>query len=130
MSTNADLMFSEFLAPALRARTRGWALNGDRRFIVDGIEHPSFPKEISVRKPMAATDRLKVLDKERIAAAVLYPSAALVAGYLDAGMAFAEAYQDWMADYVATDPRRLFYAAPAPFHDIDRAVALAERGVA
>ena len=129
----ADLMFSEHLAPGFRARTRGWALNGDRnrRFIVDGIEHPPFPKEISVRKPMAAPDRLKVLDKEGIAAAVLYPSAALVAGYLDAGMAFAvaEAYQDWMEDYVATDPRRLFYAAPVPLHDIDRAVALAERGV-
>ncbi len=129
----SNLLFSRLLAPEMRARTKGWALNADRnrRFIVDGIEHPPFPREISVRKPMAAADRLKVLDKEGIEAAVLFPSAALVSGYLDGGFAFAvaEAYQDWMQDYVATDPRRLFYAAPIPLHDIARAVELAERGV-
>ena len=128
-----DLMFCEHLAPEMRARTKGWALNaeGNRRFVVDGIEHPPFPREVSVRKPMAVADRLKVLDKEGIEAAVLFPSAALVSGYLDRGFAFAiaEAYQDWMAEYVARDPRRLFYAAPVPLHDIARAVALAERGV-
>jgi len=128
-----DALFAEILPPEMRARTKGWALNADnnRRFIVDGVEHPPFPREISVRKPMAAGDRLKVLDKEGIAAAVLYPSAALVAGYLEAEFAFAvsEAYQDWMAGFIDTDARRLFYAAPVPLHDIDRAVRLAERGV-
>lgn len=128
-----DFLFSERLAPEIRARTKGWALNADsnRRFIVDGIEHPPFPREISVRKPMTAADRLKVLDKEGIAAAVLYPSAALVASYLDGEFAFAvsEAYQDWMDEFTATDRARLFYAAPIPLHDIDRAIGLAERGV-
>ena len=128
-----DIFFSHYLAPEMRARTDGWELNADRnrRFFVDGIEHPPFPKEISVRKPMAASDRLQVLDKEGIAAAVLFPSAALVSGYLDGEFAFAvaEAYQDWMQDYIAAEPRRLFYAAPIPLHDIDRAVGLVERGI-
>ena len=63
-----DAMFHEYLEPAFRARTRGWALNADRnrRFVVDGGEHPPFPKEISVRKPMPPDSRIKVLDKERI----------------------------------------------------------------
>ena len=129
----ADRLFSELLDPKMRSRTSGWQLNADRnrRFVVDGIEHPPFPVEISVRKPMSAADRLKVLDSEGISAAVLYPSAALVAGYLDAGLAFAiaEAYQDWMEDYVGTDSRRLHYAAPVPLHDVDKAVRLLERGV-
>lgn len=126
-------LFFERLPPDMRARTDGWALNaeGNRRFIVDGIEHPPFPREISVRKPMAAADRLKVLDKDGIAAAVLYPSAALVSSYLDGAFAFAvaEAYQDWMDEFIAADRQRLFYAAPIPLNDIDRAVRLAERGV-
>ena len=80
----ADEMFTEYLDPAFRDRTRGWALNedGNRRFFVDGVEHPPFPPEISVRKPMSAENRVRVLDKERIAAAVLFPSATLGASFL------------------------------------------------
>ncbi|MGB0629802.1 MAG: hypothetical protein ACPGRZ_03830 [Alphaproteobacteria bacterium] len=74
-----DILFTEYLEPEYRELTRGWALNADknRRFIVDGSEHPPFPREISVRKPMPAESRLKVMDKERISLAVLFPSAAL-----------------------------------------------------
>ena len=76
-----DVMFTDYLEPAFHDRTDGWALNADRnrRFIVDATDHPPFPKEISVRKPMTAANRIKVLDKERIRLAVLFPSAALTA---------------------------------------------------
>ena len=85
------MVFTDYLEPAFRDRTDGWALNANRnrRFIVDDTDHPPFPKKISVRKPMTAANRIKVLDKERIRLAVLFPSAALTAGYMEP--AFAQA---------------------------------------
>ena len=121
-----DALFSDYLEPAYRDRTLGWALNADRnrRFVVDGEEHPPFPKEISVRKPMPPESRIKVLDKERIRLAVLYPSAALVAGYLEPDFSHAamRAYNSWMADWCGTFPHRLKFAASVALHDIDEAV--------
>ena len=126
-------MFSDYLEPAFRGRTPGWALNADRnrRFVVDGEEHPPFPKEISVRKPMPPESRIKVLDKERIRLAVLYPSAALVAGYLEPAFSQAtmRAYNSWMADWCGSFPDRLKFAAPVALHDIDEAVREARRAV-
>lgn len=129
----ADALFSEYLDPAFRGRTRGNALNADRnrRFIVDGVEHPPWPREISMRKPMPASNRIKVLDKERIQAAVLFPSSILIASYLEADIATAmvRAYNSWMSDYVKPYPGRLHFAAPAALFDIDVAIAEARRAV-
>lgn len=128
-----DAMFSEYLEPAFRGRTQGWALNADRnrRLIVDGAEHPPFPREISVRKPMPPESRIKVLDKERVWLAVLFPSAALVAGYLEPGFSHAamRAYNRWMADWCGAFPERLKFAAPVALHDIGEAVREARRAV-
>jgi predicted TIM-barrel fold metal-dependent hydrolase len=130
-----DEMFSHYLDPAYRARTQGNALDarGVRRLIVDGVVHPPFPASISIRKPMEASDRLKVLDKERIRAAVLFPSGALVAVYAcepDFARAMARAYNDWIADYVAPHRDRLFFAGVLALHDVAHAVAEARRAVA
>ncbi len=129
-----DALFNDYLEPACRDRTLGWALNADRnrRFVVDGEEHPPFPKEISVRKPMPPESRIKVLDKERIRLAVLYPSAALVAGYLEPDFSHAamRAYNSWMADWCGAFPDRLKFAASVALHDIDEAVREARRAVA
>ena len=129
----ADELFTEYLAPAFRDRTRGWALNedGNRRFFVDGAEHPPFPPEISVRKPMSADNRLRVLDKERIGAAVLFPSATLIATYLEPGFATAMtiAHNDWISDYVRPHAERLYFAAPVALHDVEQATAEARRAV-
>lgn len=128
-----NVLFTDYLDPAFRDRTEGWALNADknRRFVVDGAEHPPFPKEISVRKPMTAENRLKVLDKERIRLTVLFPSAALVAGYLEPGFAAAmmRAYNSWIADWCRTDPTRLKFSASVALFDIDDAIAEAQRAV-
>ena len=129
----SDELFTDYLDPAYRGRTRGWALNEDnnRRFIVDGICHPPHPKEISSRKPMTAENRIKVLDKERVQAAVLFPSATTIATYLDPGFADAmvRAHNSWIADYVKTYPDRLFFAAPVSINDIGSAIAEARRAV-
>jgi uncharacterized protein len=129
----SDELFTEYLDPVYRARTSGWALNEDnnRRFIVDGVCHPPHPREISSRKPMTAENRIKVLDKERIQAAILFPSATTIATYLDPGFADAmvRAHNAWIADYVKPFPDRLFFAAPVAIHDVDAAIAEARRAV-
>jgi len=129
----SDEMFTEYLDPTFRDRTRGWALNddGNRRLFVDGVQHPPFPPEISVRKPMSAGNRLRVLDKERIGAAVLFPSATLVASYLEPGFATAMtiAHNSWIADYVRPHAERLYFAAPVTIHDVPQSAAEARRAV-
>lgn len=128
-----NIVFTEYLDPAFRDRTAGWALNANnnRRFIVDGAEHPPFPKEISVRKPMTAENRIKVLNKERIRLAVLFPSAALVAGYLEPALSAAimRAYNSWMSDWCRPHADRLRFAASVALHDIDEAIREARRAV-
>ena len=128
-----DVMFTDYLEPAFRDRTDGWALNADRnrRFIVDDTDHPPFPKEVSVRKPMTAANRIKVLDKERIRLAVLFPSAALTAGSMEPAFAQAimRAYNSWMAHWCGENPDRLKFAAPVVLYDIDEAIREAQRAV-
>ncbi|MAM67845.1 MAG: hypothetical protein CMM12_03715 [Rhodospirillaceae bacterium] len=128
-----NVMFVDYLEPEFRDQTQGWTLNADRnrRFIVGNSENPPFPKEISVRKPMSAENRLKVLDKERIETAVLFPSAALVAGYKEAKFAHAimRAYNGWMADWCGTEPGRLKFAAPVALYDIEEAIRETQRAV-
>jgi uncharacterized protein len=128
-------LFREYLPPPFRDGAPGPMLTaaGVRRFIFAGGEHPPFPPEISIRKPMAASDRLKVLEKERIWAAMLFPSGVLVGLYAlppAAARALAEAYLDWIADYCAAAPRRLFFAAPVPLDDIPWAAQHVARAVA
>lgn len=129
----SDELFTDYLDPAYRGRTKGWSLNEDnnRRFIVDGICHPPHPKEISSRKPMTAENRIKVLDKERIQAAVLFPSATTIATYIDPGFADAmmRAHNSWIADYVKPFSDRLFFAAPVAIDDVGVAIAEARRAV-
>ena len=129
-----DELFSQYLPEGLRNRAPGLQPNaaGANRFWFDGVEHPPFPNEISIRKPMSAANRIRVLDKERIRAALLFPSGALSVQYAcDAPLAQAvtSAYTDWIADYVAPYKERLFFAAPLTLQDVDWAAAEARRAV-
>ena len=131
----SDEMFSDYLEPAYRARLPGNVMDsrGVRRLVVDGESHPPFPVSITLRKPMAAADRIKVLDKERVRAAVLFPSGGLVAAYAceaPFAQAVARAYNDWIADYVAPWRDRLYFAGMLALHDPAAAVAEARRAVA
>jgi predicted TIM-barrel fold metal-dependent hydrolase len=82
--------------------------------------------------------RVEVLDAEGIAAAVLYPSIALMFGPLDPipairdvqfALACQQAYNDWIAEYCAAAPGRLFAMAAVPLQDVKLAVQEAERAV-
>lgn len=129
----AEAMFEDYLAAPYRGRARvGLTEDHVRRYIFDGREEPPFPRPISIRKPMAAADRLKVLEKERIWAAMLFPSGTLSGLYTnppDFCRALASAYIDWMSDYCAENPARLFFAAALPLDDVAWAMREAERAV-
>lgn len=77
--------------------------------------------------------RLRDMDAERIDVAVLYPSIGL---FLEAvsDPALAEAccrvYNDWLADYCRTDPRRLIGIAGIPMQDVGAAVREMRRATA
>lgn len=81
---------------------------------------------------MTAENRIKVLDKEKIWAALIFPSGALAVQYAcDPALArgVTSAYTDWITDYTGAHRNRLFYAAPLALHDIDWAVKEARRAV-
>jgi hypothetical protein len=64
--------------------------------------------------------RLRDMDAEGIDQAVLYPTIGLYFSVVDdpaAATALAAAYNNWLASYCATDPRRLFGAAMLPLQD-------------
>jgi predicted TIM-barrel fold metal-dependent hydrolase len=127
-------VFETYLPAEFRGRAPGAQLNerGVRRFVFDGEQYPPFPDEISIRKPMSAESRIKVLDKEKIWSVMLFPSAGLGvqhAGKPELSRAVASAYVDWIADYVASYERRLLFAVPLPLSDVDWAVRQAARAV-
>lgn len=125
--------YDSYLDAAYRDRVSiGLDENQNRRFFFDGQAHPPFPKSISIRKPMTPENRLKVLDKERIRTAVLFPSGVMTAPYAadtDLAQAMIRAYNDWMRDFCATAPGRLAYAAPLAIQNPDWAAAEARRAV-
>ena len=128
-------LFQHYLPAEFRARAPGPLLNAQqlRRFYFEGREEPPFPAPISIRKPMAAADRIKVLDKEQIWAAMLFPSgvlAALYAARADLARAVSVAYVDWIANYCAPYRDRLLFAAPLPLDDVAWAAGFAEKSVA
>jgi predicted TIM-barrel fold metal-dependent hydrolase len=82
--------------------------------------------------------RVADMDRDGIDAAVLYPSLAMFFGPLDPIPAFRDvefvtacqrAYNDWVAEYCAAHPTRLFGVAAVPLQDVERAIAEAERTV-
>jgi len=77
-------------------------------------------------------ERLKVLDAEGISAAVMYPGLGLsLPAIQDPALAVASCrvYNDWIAEYCATDPRRLIGIAALPLQDPAAAAAEARRAV-
>ena len=83
--------------------------------------------------------RVADLDVEGIGAAVVYPTMSLFYGPVDEIAALRNvdfvldcqrAYNDWVAEFCAAHPRRLFGVAAVPLQDVDRAIGEAERAVA
>jgi predicted TIM-barrel fold metal-dependent hydrolase len=82
--------------------------------------------------------RLDDLDADGIDAVVLYPSLAMFFGPVDEIPALRDAefvadclraYNDWLADFCAAAPDRLFGVAGVPLQDVERAVTEARHAV-
>ena len=82
--------------------------------------------------------RIADMDRDGIDVAVVYPSLALFFGPTDPIPALRDidfvtdcqrAYNEWVADYCAAYPTRLFGMAAVPLQDVERAAAEAERAV-
>jgi uncharacterized protein len=83
-------------------------LCGDSRLLADQLEHG-----------FDAPSYLRAMDAQRIDAAVLFPSMGLFVPYLpeldaEASAAACRAYNDWIADYCSTNPRRLAAVGVVP----------------
>lgn len=78
-----------------------------------------------------ARARLAVMDEEQIDVSLLYPTIGLLWEDMvqdgELAIAYARAYNRWLADWCRTDPRRLYPIAHIPLHDVELAVAEAER---
>jgi len=84
------------------------------------------PWEHAHRGGFDPVERLRDMDLEGIDIAVLYPSIGLNFWAIEdpaAATALARAYNDWLGEYCAASPRRLFGAAMLPFQDPDSAAA-------
>ena len=71
-------------------------------------------------------ERLKVMDAEGLAAALMFPSVHLMSGDIadgDVAAANARGYNRWMSDFVSENPDRLFGVGVTPLQSIDHAVA-------
>jgi len=92
---------------------------------VSNLDGP-VPLESAIAGAFDPVPRLADMDAEGIDAAVLYPTIGLGCWGIpdpDAAVAVARAYNDWLAEYCAAAPDRLFGAAMVPFQDPDAAVA-------
>ena len=76
------------------------------------------------------TARLAVLEEEGLARGVFFPSIYLLSGDIQdpaVAAANARAYNNWVADFCATNPSRLFAFGIAPLQDVAEAVREVER---
>jgi hypothetical protein len=81
----------------------------------------------NAKDPHTAEGVLADADVEGIDQLVLFPSLALCTPSLRPSAfasEFARAYNRWMADYCATDPRRLFGVAAVPSEDVKDSIAI------
>jgi predicted TIM-barrel fold metal-dependent hydrolase len=83
-------------------------------------------------------ERIKVMDRDGMDAAIIYPSTALFFGPLDPIEALhndefvldcQRAYNEWLSDFCKVAPKRLFGLAAVPLQNIDLAISEAERAV-
>jgi predicted TIM-barrel fold metal-dependent hydrolase len=100
--------------------------------------HPDFPPRFSDLKveTWRAPDRLRMMTKYGIQAAILYPNIAgfgagnfaRVAGSNgELALELVKAYNDFLIDFCSEDPRRYIPVMGVPFWDIDLSIAEMER---
>jgi predicted TIM-barrel fold metal-dependent hydrolase len=147
-----DDLWVRYMPEAMRARAPRVDPANALFVTVDGVETPRrelfsgnqdrFERNIkgarrfedANRDRFSARSQLDGMDVEGITASVLFPSRGLAVMGVDGvdpavTTAAAHAYNSWLADYAAEDPRRLVGAGMADPRDVDAAVAQARRAV-
>lgn len=98
--------------------------------------YPAVPPRLADVHPAAydATERLKVMDAAGIWAAALFPNLNFVGQNmyatiddLEYQLACVRAYNDWLLEWIAPDPRRFIPLACVPYFDVPSAVSEMER---
>jgi predicted TIM-barrel fold metal-dependent hydrolase len=85
---------------------------------------PSVLSHLAIPGGSDGAARLVDMDREGIDAAVLYPTLLLEWREDPAGFgALCRAYNDWLRDYCAADPSRLYGVGAVPLQDILAAIA-------
>jgi predicted TIM-barrel fold metal-dependent hydrolase len=88
---------------------------------------------LAARRPETAEDNLRDNDREGIDIQILYPTAGLFLSRVrerDYSVALARAYNDWLHEWCATDPKRLKSVALVPHHvDVKAAIQEMERAI-
>jgi predicted TIM-barrel fold metal-dependent hydrolase len=85
-----------------------------------------------LQRDWSSQGRLRDMDIEGVDIAVLFPSMGLFFGGIEEprlAVSLCRAYNDWLADYIKTDPIRLKPAALLPLHDPHAAAQELERTV-
>ncbi len=141
-----DELWEEHLDPAFLDRRPRIVLDdrGTTRYQVEdrlmpagtgrGAWAPEGFREASLHRPGGVDPKARLvdMDEDGIDVAVLYGTVALGLWSIrdvDLQVACCRAFNDWLAAYCATDPRRLRAAAALPLASIDAAVEEAERAV-
>ncbi len=122
-------------AGGLKALSEAAALAG---ITLEEVQEATGRNRLAMARPGGHDPHARVADMDRdgIDLAVLYPTAGLLFGPLDPIEALRRpdfvaacqrAYNDWIAEFCAAEPRRLFGVGSVPLQDLDLAVAEAER---
>lgn len=135
-------LWARYAEPRFRARLprpvadengRFGYVAGDRRFMRTASSLAQRPKTPDGKLPTGGWDpeaRLRDMDEEGIDVAVLYPTVSFFLPELrdpDLHAGLCRAYNDWLREYVRTDPARLVGVALLPLDDVDASVRELER---
>lgn len=132
-------VWHEYLPESYLSYAPRWETDslGRPRRSIGGRLQPAFPFPQYDTEPVAGTAdphaRLRDMDALGIEVSYMYPSAGLhfaAVERLDVVVALCRAYNDWIADFCATNPSRLRAAAVVPQLDVGAAVAEARRAIA
>jgi predicted TIM-barrel fold metal-dependent hydrolase len=128
---NADTGFDEAYVEDRLITDRGLVGLGNAGTSFEDLGRGTHYEDIS-RAGFDPRERLRVLDAEAIDAAVLYPGLGLSLGAIrdpELAVASCRVYNDWLSEFCAADPHRLYGAAALPLQDPAAAAIEARRAV-
>jgi predicted TIM-barrel fold metal-dependent hydrolase len=132
-------MWTQYLEPQFRDQAPRFMKDaqGGERLVTEGVVHDRIPYREDTWSARRAGgfdphERLQDMDLEGIEVQILFPSQGLfIHAFKSPSLAIAlsRAYNNWLADYCKTSPRRLAGIAAVPLQDVSEAVKEARRAM-